>query len=523
MGRAETYPVKIVNWGFWNRRGEKPLPGMANLLEESAVPLIQPGEGIEAIQRILFHAAPQVSFFNARDYAKKLLHVDTERQVEYCVKISQSVPAAAEDLAAVPRLGAEQAKSARAVKELCSYALLKMYQQQGVFAGGGELCEKEYPKNRFALLPGYARLYEALLGILEDAGFIRVDGEEIVTTGELDREDIRDGVRTLAEKKDALLAAFPDQAPAVRLLWTCLEKYPAILRGETTAVDVLFPTSSMELVRGIYQGNAVADYFNGLVAQAVRSSLQARKPSLGAGETFRIMEIGAGTGGTSAFVLDAVRQFGDIVRYVYTDVSKAFTQHGEGAYADRHPFAEFKVFDVEKDIEGQGFEPGSFDLVIAANVLHATKNIRDTLRNTKRLLKAKGALILYEGTQVQDILTLTFGLLDGWWRYEDDGMRLRSSPLLAASTWNVLLREEGFQQVRMYGSSEEAGEDPGCRVIVSNSDGVVIMRRGAEGRRGKRALADYDNLIKRVDREKAVLEEKIIINSTQIIFAFIDR
>ena len=53
---------------------------------------------------------------------------------------------------------------------------------------------------------------------------------------------------------------------------------------------------------------------------------------------------------------------------------------------------------MESEAGPQGFEQGCYDIVIAANVLHATRDIRLALRNAKSLLKRNGFLLLNEIT-----------------------------------------------------------------------------------------------------------------------------
>ncbi|WP_054750036.1 class I SAM-dependent methyltransferase [Ruminiclostridium josui] len=104
----------------------------------------------------------------------------------------------------------------------------------------------------------------------------------------------------------------------------------------------------------------------------------------------------------------------------------------------------YKVFNVEQPIDSQGIIGGEYDIVIAANVLHATKNIRETMRNAKAVLKKNGLILLNEISSNNLFSHLTFGLLDGWWMYEDPILRIPGCPGLATETWYRLLEEEGF-------------------------------------------------------------------------------
>ncbi len=106
----------------------------------------------------------------------------------------------------------------------------------------------------------------------------------------------------------------------------------------------------------------------------------------------------------------------------------------------------FKVFDAEKSPSSQGYEEGSLDLIIASNVLHATKSLQKTLENTRRLLKPGGYLLLLEITNNGPIrIGSMTGGLPGWWVGVDDGRRY--APTVSPATWNSVLRKSGFSGV----------------------------------------------------------------------------
>jgi rhizoxin synthesis polyketide synthase RhiC len=231
------------------------------------------------------------------------------------------------------------------------------------------------------------------------------------------------------------------------LLERCLRAIPSILRGEQRPTDVLFPNSSTELVEAVYQGNPVADCFNNVVAQAVVASLRQRLAE-DPGTRLRILEIGAGTGGTTSAVLPALAAFQErIEEYCYTDISKVFLIHAEERFMREYPFVRTRLFDVSLPARDQQVQPRSYDLVLAANVLHATPNIRLAVRNAITPLRTGGALILSELSANGWFTHLTFGLLEGWWLYQDEALRLQGCPAVSSDTWRQILMDAGFRQV----------------------------------------------------------------------------
>ena len=91
------------------------------------------------------------------------------------------------------------------------------------------------------------------------------------------------------------------------------------------------------------------------------------------GRKLRIVEIGAGTGGTTAGILD--RLPAERVDYCFTDVGALFTAQAQSTFSN-YPFMRYQVLDIERDPREQGFPAHRFDIAIAANVLHATGDLR---------------------------------------------------------------------------------------------------------------------------------------------------
>ena len=93
----------------------------------------------------------------------------------------------------------------------------------------------------------------------------------------------------------------------------------------------------------------------------------------------------------------------------------------------------------------QGHPIGHYDVVFATNVLHATRDMAVTLQRCKALLRTGGLLIANELTTKTEFLTLTFGLTDGWWLYDDVARRIPGSPILSrCKSLQIGKRENGF-------------------------------------------------------------------------------
>lgn len=185
---------------------------------------------------------------------------------------------------------------------------------------------------------------------------------------------------------------------------------------------------------------------------------------------------GAGTGGATKAVLESIG--GAFSSYAYTDISVGFFGQAEilfKAYSDKMTF---RTLDVEKTPASQGFEPHSYDIVIASNVLHATPSLQTTLSNTRQLLKPGGYLLLLELTDPIHVLrnNMIFGVLPGWWAGVDDGRVL--APTITPSGWHTALRKAGFAGVDTITPEVNAITWPASVIASQNLDErVQFLRR----------------------------------------------
>ncbi|KAL2838941.1 hypothetical protein BJX68DRAFT_279537 [Aspergillus pseudodeflectus] len=244
----------------------------------------------------------------------------------------------------------------------------------------------------------------------------------------------------------------------------------SLLAGEASALDLLSTDNTFHAVNELVQSHA--DY------TAFLSLLAHRKPNV------RILEIGGGTGATTRRVLDALRAASTYdermyYSYTWTDLSPGFVAAAKRTFAGV-PGMEFAVLDIERDPlgqgQGQGFEAGSFDLVIACNVLHATTSLHTSLTNIRPLLHPEGRLFIQELSPATNARWINYimGVLPGWWSGENDGRY--PEPYVSVERWDGLLREAGFGGVMGSGFDGYS-----CNCIVAGLAGNTDKER--EGRR----------------------------------------
>jgi acyl transferase domain-containing protein/NADPH:quinone reductase-like Zn-dependent oxidoreductase/NAD(P)-dependent dehydrogenase (short-subunit alcohol dehydrogenase family)/SAM-dependent methyltransferase/acyl carrier protein len=206
-----------------------------------------------------------------------------------------------------------------------------------------------------------------------------------------------------------------------------------ILRGRVDPLAVLFPDGDGSALHALYGTAPGARLINGQLCRALDRMLatDARRP-------LRILEIGAGTGGTTLHVLKRLSALGRDFEYDFTDVSAQLLQQARTRFASASGMR-FRLLDIERPVQGQG----RYDIVIASNVLHAAADLVQALVHVRKLLAPGGALLMVEGTTRMAWLDLVFGITAGWWRFADSNLR-PDHPLLPVEGWRRACAQAGF-------------------------------------------------------------------------------
>ncbi|MBP7570507.1 MAG: acyltransferase domain-containing protein, partial [Acidobacteria bacterium] len=328
-------------------------------------------------------------------------------------------------------------------------------------------------RRALGVLDRHERLFERLQGMLAEDGRLERRGDDYVVTGrqeELDEEALA----------AALEREYPQYGPLVALTRRCGARLGPVLLGRQDPLQLLFEGGSFAATEALYKDLPSARAFNQLVAEAVALAAGPRKP-----RAPRIIEVGAGTGATTAAVLPLLP---DGTEYRFTDVSPLFLARARERLGGS---LEFALFDAESDPAAQGLPVGEADVVVAANVLHATADLRRTLTNLRALLAPGGSLVLLEGTRPERWVDLTFGLTEGWWKFADRDLR-PGHALLPAEAWVRLLGEEGFEAAALQ-ASEGATVHPQA-VIVARTGAPVVGRAGLGSSAGWVILGDEGGL-----------------------------
>ncbi|WP_158750015.1 beta-ketoacyl synthase N-terminal-like domain-containing protein [Acidobacterium sp. S8] len=281
----------------------------------------------------------------------------------------------------------------------------------------------------------------------------------------------------------------------------CGSLLSAVMTGKTNPLETLFPQGSFELAEGLYEGNAEAHYLNPIVAAAVNEVVRGTSVRRDA----RVLEIGGGTGGTTSAILSALPA--NCSEYWFTDLSMLFLNRAQRKFAG-YPFVRYAIFDLDGLSNSDGIGERQFDVIVAANVVHASRNLKAALGKIRNLLAPGGLMVLLESTQHHTWFDMSTGLIEGWQHFEDD---LRGThPLLNPEQWKHVLEQHGFSPVTTLPAADAAVAAIGQHVVIARSnreeyDGDVTALGKDD------AVKNWESLLPTVSNDAEEMAERLRI------------
>ncbi len=305
------------------------------------------------------------------------------------------------------------------------------YLYQGLLESGID-AKTAYPdlKNLMQSLsvePRFNRFFQRMLAILDHAGVAK----QTQSGWLIDKTQLQSS-NMLAEQ---LLLDYPELESEISLIARCGENLKSIWQGRVDPLQMIFPANNPQAITDFYRHSHSFSALNQLLATAIGTLTEKASKT----RPFRILEIGAGTGSATSYILAQLTQ--SSVRYTFTDVSRYFIQQAKQAFSD-YDFIDYHSLDISTDPHAQGFKRQGYDIIIASNVLHATSDLQQALQHCHQLLADSGHIVLLEGVEATPWVDTVFGLTEGWWLF-NDGLR-KDYPLLTQDQWKSALSDQNL-------------------------------------------------------------------------------
>ena len=296
-------------------------------------------------------------------------------------------------------------------------------------------------------LDKHKQLVRRFYSVLEDGNLISwKDGKFVRTDASIDPTP----AETIYHE---IIDLYPQHADVNKLVRVVGSQLAACLVGDVDGLQLVFGNKeNKKLLDDMYEFWPLLRTPTLLLGNFLAKAL----PNAAGKGKFRILEIGAGTGGTTRHIINRLQSQGIEFEYVFTDISAALVAAAKRQFKNVEGMS-FELLDIEKAPKPE-YE-GAFHCIISTNCIHATKNLDVTLLHLRKMLREDGALMLVEMTQQLFWLDIVVGLFEGWWLFEDG----RTHALIDEKQWAERMKRAGFKEVLW--TEGDAPESKTVRVI----------------------------------------------------------
>ena len=313
--------------------------------------------------------------------------------------------------------------------ELCVVHIVDAFEQLGCSlrtAKPGQVLD------RIQYLPKHEQFVEFLYDLLEKARLVDLDGSKITRTG------LAVPTKSAETLLQELLREYPDHAYDHKLTYLTGCKLADCLTGKADGLQLIFASAEgREIVSGMYGKSPINVVWIKQMEHFLKQFFLNLPKQKG---PIKILEMGAGTGGTTARLVPLLAGLGVLFQYTVTDLSSSLVAAARKRFKE-YPFMQYKVLDIENPPSAELLH--SQHLVIATNCVHATHSLTKSTKNIHNLLRPDGFLMMLEMTETIVWIDLIFGLLEGWWLF-DDGRRHALAP---PAVWEKTMQSNGYGHV----------------------------------------------------------------------------
>jgi len=292
-------------------------------------------------------------------------------------------------------------------------------------------------------LPRHKHLVAQLYNILVDSKLLELQGNQVHvrTAKKLDSTPS-------AALYEQMLQRHPLNACETRCLNLTGPLLAECLTGKKEPLALLFGNrQNLEILADFYANSPMCKAATRLLAEFISSAFSAKQCD----GTLCILEVGAGTGGTTKYLVEFLTRCGVSFEYTFTDISQSLVNQAKKKFSS-FPQMRYRTFDCDRPAPQELL--GKYHFVISTNCVHATGNLTTSTTNILPILRDDGALCLVEFTRNLYWFDLVFGLLEGWWLFSDG----RQHALASEWFWGSSLHAAGYKHVSWTDGNTEDGK-----------------------------------------------------------------
>lgn len=234
-----------------------------------------------------------------------------------------------------------------------------------------------------------------------------------------------------------------------------------LLRGKLDPIDLFFPKGSFKVALAAYKDNIVSKCTNRVVVEdmlVLVKHFTKKYPQ----KQFRILEIGAGVGGVSIDLIEALKIYN--VEYLFTDISRSFLNEAQERFK-KYPWVKFGLYDINIDYWKQDIPTSYFDVILCNNVLHNANNEVKVLGQFKEIAAPNGNLIIIDATGNNYALMTSIEFLNGLNGVED--FRAENEQIfLQQDQWNKLFKKSDIELLAAFPEEDSTLKVIGQTVFV---------------------------------------------------------
>ena len=341
--------------------------------------------------------------------------------------------------------------------QLCVALALEAFEQLGCALRTAKAGQK---LDRITYLPQHGRLAKYLYTMLEkEARLIDVKDNQITRTA-MSPPD-----KSSKEVLQNLMHNFPDHGYTNKLTYFIGSRLADVMTGKSDGIKLISGSEEgRELVSGLYGDSLLnkpaykqmEDFIKRLISKLPMHE-----------DPLKILEMGAGIGGMTKYLVPLLANLNIQVEYTFTDSATSSVAAAQMKFK-AYPFMKFFTHDIEKAPANDLL--GTQHIIIANNAVHATHSLTESAKNIRKALRPDGFLVMLEITEALHWMDMIFGCLESWWLFDDGRQHAISHQL----RWERELQSVGYGHVEW--TDGNCPENNIQRIIIAMASGPKYDR-----------------------------------------------